>query len=142
MSNYYFGVVVDFKKVKANAKWGVVPFRVLASGKVEVLIISTRQKNWSFPKGNLMKIIGPRRTALLEAYEEAGIDGNLHSRPIPCTIDRTCVYFFPMEVTKLFDDWPESTFRKRKWIQIKKARKMLHHREMGKILLQFFPKKN
>ena len=28
-----------------------------------------------------------------------------------------------MEVTKLFDDWPESTFRKRKWIQIKKARK-------------------
>ena len=78
MNNYHFGVVVDFKKVKANAKWGVVPFRVLASEKVEVLIISTRQKNWSFPKGNLMKDIGPRRTALLEAYEEAGIDGNLH----------------------------------------------------------------
>ncbi|MEL0098174.1 MAG: NUDIX domain-containing protein [Opitutae bacterium] len=134
--------MVDFNKVKSKAKWGVIPFRVLASGKIEVLIISTRQKNWSFPKGNLIKHIGPQRTALLEAYEEAGIDGTLQLKPILCPVDRSCVYFFPMKVTKIFEDWPESNFRKRKWIPLKKARKMLHHRQMGKILLHFFPKKN
>ena len=33
-------MVVDFRKVKPNSKWGVIPYRVLESGKIEVLIIS------------------------------------------------------------------------------------------------------
>ena len=134
--------VVDFKKVKSNSKWGVIPYRLLDSGKIEVLIISTRRRNWSLPKGNLIKNIGPKRTALLEAYEEAGIDGVLQPKPILCSIGRTCIYFFPMEVTKVFEDWPEADFRKRKWIQLNKARDMLHHRCMGKILTKFFCQKN
>jgi ADP-ribose pyrophosphatase YjhB (NUDIX family) len=134
--------VVDFKKVKSNSKWGVIPYRLLASGKIEVLIISTRRKNWSLPKGNLIKNIGPQRTALLEAYEEAGIDGILQPNPILCSIGRTCIYFFPMEVTKEYQDWPEADCRNRKWIQITKARNMLHHRSMGKILTKFFSQKN
>lgn len=137
-----FGVVVDFNKVKSGAKWGVVPYRSLSSGKFEVLIISTRRKNWSLPKGNLMKNIGPARTAQLEAYEEAGVDGTLHPSPIPCKIGRNCIYLFPMEVTKVYDEWPESYFRKRKWIRLSKARHMLHHSEMGKALRKFFPTRN
>ena len=133
---------MDFKKVKANAKWGVIPYRINDCGKTEVLIISTKRKNWSLPKGNLIKNIGPKRTALLEAYEEAGIDGNLDSKPIFCSIGRSCLYLFPMKVCKLFEDWPEASFRKRKWVQIHKARHILHHRAMGKILIKFFPQKN
>ena len=135
-------VVVDFNKVKAKSKWGVIPFQVDTSGKVRVLIISTRRKNWSFPKGNLIPKIGPQRTALLEAYEEAGIDGSLGAKPLLCSIGRICIYLFPMEVTKFYDDWPESDFRKRKWIQVNQAKEMLHHREMRKILKNFFPKKS
>ncbi len=134
--------MVEFKKINPNAKWGVIPYRVLDSGKIEVLIISTRRKNWSLPKGNLIKNIGPRRTAMLEAYEEAGIDGTILSKPILCTIGRTCFYLFPMQVTKVFDDWPEASFRKRKWMKLRKASNMLHHRPMRKILLKFFPHKN
>ena len=138
----YHETVVDFMKAKPKSKWGVIPFRVKDSGKIEVLIISTRRKNWSFPKGNLIKNIGPQRTALLEAYEEAGIDGTLAPSPLFCPIDRSCIYLFPMTVTKVFEDWPEASFRKRKWIQIKKARNILHHRAMGNILLRFFLQKN
>jgi 8-oxo-dGTP pyrophosphatase MutT (NUDIX family) len=78
---YQGGNVEGFKKVKSNSKWGVIPYRTNSSGKIEVLVISTKRKNWSLPKGNLMKRIGPARTAQLEAYEEAGIEGALASKP-------------------------------------------------------------
>ena len=134
-------VVVDFKKVKSNSKWGVVPYRITESGRIEILIISTRRKNWSLPKGNLIKHIGPQRTALLEAYEEAGIDGILQAEPLICPLARTCIYLFPMEVNKVYQDWPEAVFRKRKWIELTKAKKMLHHSIMGSVLSKFFPSK-
>ena len=141
MNLVVFEIVVDFKKVKSNSKWGVIPFRVLESGDFEVLIISTKRKNWSLPKGNLIKSIGPQRTALLEAYEEAGIEGSLQPKPLPCSVGRTCIYLYPMEVTKVFEDWPEAYFRKRKWVRLSKVSHMLHHRSMGKTLRKFFPAK-
>jgi len=125
-----FEVVVDFSKVRSKSKWGVIPFRISDSGNIEVLMISTRHKNWSLPKGNLIKNLGPQRTALLEAYEEAGIDGKLQTKPILCTIGRSHIYLFPMEVIKLYEAWPESSFRKRKWIKLHKASCMLHRRGM------------
>ena len=138
-SNLIFGVVVDFMKVKSNSKWGVIPFRLLESGQIEVLILSTKRKNWSLPKGNLIKSIGPQRTAQLEAYEEAGIEGDLQDKPITCTVGKTCIYLYPMKVTRVLEDWPEAYFRKRKWVQLSKAKHILHHRSMGKILSKFFP---
>ena len=89
-----------------------------------------------------MKRIGPARTAQLEAYEEAGIEGALASKPIPCSIGRTCIYLYPMAVSKVFENWPEASFRKRKWIQLSKACHILHHRAMGKVLTQIFPPKD
>ena len=135
------GNVEGLKKVKSNSKWGVIPYRTNSSGKIEVLVISTKRKNWSLPKGNLMKRIGPARTAQLEAYEEAGIEGALASKPIPCSIGRTCIYLYPMAVSKVFENWPEASFRKRKWIELSKACHILHHRAMGKVLRKFFPQR-
>ena len=56
----------------AKKKWGVVPYR-MRKGFVEVLLITTHNDNWALPKGNLVKKLGAKRTALLEAYEEAGV---------------------------------------------------------------------
>ena len=136
-----FEFVVDFRKFKINSKWGVIPFRVLDSGGFEVMIISTKRKNWSLPKGNLMKKLGPARTALLEAYEEAGIDGELYPKPLACPIGKKCIYLFPMKVTKEYSDWPEADFRIRKWMPLSKARHFLHHESMGKTLRKFFPER-
>ena len=88
-----------------------------------------------------MKRIGPARTAQLEAYEEAGIEGSLASKPIPCSIGRTCIYLYPMAVGKVFENWPEASFRKRKWIQLSKASHFRHHQEMDKVLRKFFPQR-
>jgi len=135
-----FEVVVDFKKIRSNSKWGVIPFRVLESGDFEVMIISTKRKHWSLPKGNLIKSIGPQRTALLEAYEEGGIDGQIVSSPVLCSIGRTNIFLFPMSVTKVFEDWPESGFRKRKWVSKRKASRILHHQAMRSLMGKFLPK--
>ena len=135
------GNVAGFKKIKSNSKWGVIPYRTNSSGKIEVLVISTKRKNWSLPKGNLMKRLGPARTAQLEAYEEAGIEGVLAPKPIPCSVGLTCIYLYPMAVSKIFENWPEATIRKRKWIQLSKASHILHHRAMGKVLRKFFPQR-
>ena len=51
----------------AKKKWGVVPYR-MRNGFVEVLLITTHNDNWALPKGNLVKKLGTKRTALLEAY--------------------------------------------------------------------------
>ena len=140
MNLVIFEVVVDFKKAKASSKWGVIPFRYLESGDLEVLIISTKRKNWSLPKGNLIKSIGPKRTALLEAYEEAGIDGQLVASTVLCSIGRTNIFLFPMSVSKVFEDWPESGFRKRRWVSKQKASRILHHHSMRSLLGKFLPK--
>ena len=52
----------------AKNKWGVVPYRK-KKGKVEVLVITTRNDNWGLPKGNFIKKLGARRTALREAFD-------------------------------------------------------------------------
>ncbi len=128
-------------KPKARFKWGVIPYRILASGKIEVIIISTRKGNWSLPKGNLVKEIGPRRTAQLEAYEEAGIEGILHPCRMTCSLNHTCIYLYPLAVTKVFEDWPESKRRKRKWISLAKGSRILSRKEMRKVLRNFLPPK-
>ena len=58
-------------------KWGVIPFRGTDRENLEFMIVSTKGGKWGLPKGNLMNKLGPRRTALQEAYEEAGILGTI-----------------------------------------------------------------
>ena len=66
---YLFGVVME----KGVSKWGVIPYRGIDSENLEFLIVTTKNGNWGLPKGNLMKKLGAKETALQEAYEEAGI---------------------------------------------------------------------
>ena len=55
-------------------KWGVIPYRFLKGGGIEVLLITTKSKKWGLPKGNMIRKLGPTRTALVEAFEEAGME--------------------------------------------------------------------
>ena len=106
-------------------KWGVVPYRK-KKGKVEVLLITTRNHHWGLPKGNLIKKIGARKTALREAYEEAGILGRLEGegkKYDPSQEDS--IFFWPMAVEKELDRWPESQDRARLWVTPSEARNMV-----------------
>ena len=116
-----------------NKKWGVVPYRKKADGTVEVLVVTTDNDNWVLPKGNLIKRIGRKKTALREALEEAGAIGEI-VEPGATTYKGKdeVLHLYPMQVNKLLAVWPEQSRRKRKWIKAKKANRMIKRKSMQK----------
>jgi 8-oxo-dGTP pyrophosphatase MutT (NUDIX family) len=102
-----------------NKQYGVIPY-FQQPGKIKIIIISSRNSNqWIVPKGNRVPNKSKRESALLEAYEEAGLTGQLdknikfrlfimsHGKKVELTL-------YPMRVDKrLLKKWPESHQRKR-----------------------------
>jgi 8-oxo-dGTP pyrophosphatase MutT (NUDIX family) len=70
------GLTVKFKQFAA------LPYR-MRDDDVEILLITTRKKHrWSVPKGWPIKHSTPQTTAKIEAYEEAGVRGDIGSKQI------------------------------------------------------------
>ena len=112
-------------------KWGVVPFRLMRDGKMEVLVITTRNDNWGLPKGNLIKRLGPRKTALREAFEEAGALGRLvDGKGVSHREKGGVLRLYPMQVSHLLLQWPEDSRRERRWVKPDKAVKMIKNKAM------------
>jgi 8-oxo-dGTP pyrophosphatase MutT (NUDIX family) len=131
---------------KGVSKWGVIPFRSIGDENLEFLIVTTKNGNWGLPKGNLMKKLGSKKTALQEAYEEAGIIGSVMDQKISAKIKGKRMAFYPMEVKNELAVWPESNWRQRKWIRSNEAKYYLNHQSLRSILeetseklLQSFP---
>lgn len=104
----------------------VVPYLV-TDGVLEIgLITSLKRRRWTIPKGIIEPHLGVAESAILEAYEEAGLRGTFepgllgtYSYPKWGAICRVEVY--PMRVTEVLDDWPEVGQRKRRWATVKEA---------------------
>ena len=125
--------------MSGTTKWGVIPYRFLKKGGLEVLLITTKSKKWGLPKGNMIRKLGPSRTALVEAYEEAGIAGKVSKEMIQCMHKNTCLYLYPMLVTKVYSSWPEESKRSRKWVKLSKATKIIGRKELRRALKQLVP---
>ncbi len=85
------------------------------------LITSSNGKRWVVPKG----LIDPGHTAgesaLLEAWEEAGLVGVLRPEPVGSYLYSKYgatyhVTVFLMEVSEVKTDWPERQQRQRLWV--------------------------
>jgi phosphohistidine phosphatase len=103
-----------------------LPFRK-TDDKLEILIITSRsKKRWIIPKGIIEQGDSDINTALKEAQEEAGINGNIGVKNIGKYSYKKwggiCkVIVYPMEVTEILDNWPEMTIRSRMWVSSKDA---------------------
>lgn len=105
---------------------GAVPYRVLASGGVEVLLITNNAGRWIVPKGGIDAGQTAADQAAIEAFEEAGVveaviggeigfyeyerGGRLHR-----------VRLFALLVRELAADWDESHRREREWVALEEA---------------------
>ena len=106
-------------------KTGVVATRA-KNGRTEVLLISTKHNGWGVPKGNLMPELGKKKTALEEAYEEAGILGEIiDDRKATIEHPDWTLDLYPMKISKLLKKWPEMDWREREWVPLKKVEKWL-----------------
>ncbi len=124
--------MVQWKPAYFYQQSGVIPYRWRQAEEthkdgLDVLLITTRkQKRWIIPKGIVEPDLSPRESAAKEAFEEAGIEGEVAERPIgnytrekwggTCTIQ-----VFPFQVTNMLDEWPEGDRRKREWLRLEDA---------------------
>jgi 8-oxo-dGTP pyrophosphatase MutT (NUDIX family) len=118
--------------------------------RVEVLLITSRDTGrWIIPKGWPMKGRSDAAAALREAYEEAGVQGEVAPEPLghfhyvkvtdpghglPCG-----VAVYAVRVTQLRDRFPENDQRRRKWFAPERAALKVDEPELRALLRRFSP---
>ncbi len=138
----------DAAKTDLRTQFAALCYRV-KDDKVQICLITSRRSGrWIVPKGWPMDGETPTDAAATEAYEEAGVRGKIHPRPVgvfsyykvrsddelPCM-----AVVYPLRVKKVLSKWPEREERTRKWVSRKKAAAMVDDPELGAIILGFDP---
>ena len=127
----------------------VLPY-VVIDGRVRILMLTSRETNrWVIPKGWPKKEMTPYDLGALEAYEEAGLKGEVFSQPVGTyhyvkglktgkdTFCRVDVY--PMLVKSQLLKWPEKGQRKLVWMSPSRAARLVQEQELSWILKSFRP---
>ncbi|SMX37099.1 NUDIX hydrolase [Octadecabacter ascidiaceicola] len=138
----------DASKTDLRTQFAALCYRI-KNDKLQFCIVTTRRSGrWIVPKGWPMDGQTPMDAAATEAYEEAGVRGKIHSRPIGVFSynktrpddDLPCIaVVYPLRVKKVLRTWPEQKERERKWVSRKKAAAMVDDVELGDIILSFRP---
>jgi 8-oxo-dGTP pyrophosphatase MutT (NUDIX family) len=123
-------------------------WRLKRGGVPEVLLItSLSSKRWILPKGWLEPDLTPAENAAREAFEEAGVTGQIEPEPIgsyhylkdkkdgggmPCQVE-----VFALAVTRQHDDWPEKSARKIAWVPLEHATIMVSEPGVRRLFKEF-----
>ena len=121
---------------------------MIDDGYPQVMLITSREtRRWIIPKGRPEKKLLAWQVAAQEAYEEAGLIGQVSTKAIgsyasykrlrsgeevPCTVR---VFLFKVE--RQLEDWPERTQRECRWMSPGEAALMASDPELVQLLLQF-----
>lgn len=96
--------------------------------RVKVLLVTNRSASrWIMPKGKPERRLSDSEVALMEAYEEGGIVGDLNQTIEPYQVKlngrrgKINLYIYCVAVEKLLQDWPESAKRRRALLTINTA---------------------
>jgi 8-oxo-dGTP pyrophosphatase MutT (NUDIX family) len=130
---------------KAVRQVAVLPWRVDRDGKLCVLLITSRtNQKWMLPKGWPMDGKSEPEAALIEAREEAGVEGEIKRKPVGAyhylkILDekhsapaRAIIY--PMRVDIERAEWLERDERQRKWLRPHKAARMVFEPDLSRFL--------
>ena len=114
------------KNGRACDQASALPYR-FRQGRLEFcLITSTGRRRWSFPKGVIDPGETPAETALKEAAEEAGLQGEICGKPLGkyqyAKWGRSLtVVVMLMKVRRAASRWDEADQRKRQWVASQEA---------------------
>lgn len=134
-------------KRKIHVQYAALPFR-LVGDVLQVLLVTSREtKRWVIPKGWPEKHLKPHQVAAAEAYEEAGLRGEVVKTPIAAfeyvkvLADRSAVLclveVFPLRVQEMLNRWPEQDQRKRCWMSAQDAADAVQEKGLKRLLLEF-----
>jgi len=125
---------------------GALAYRVDKSGKARILLIGRgKGTRWGIPKGAAEPGISLAENAAKEAFEEAGIIGQVAPRAVgkfcakkrvraaEVTID---VWVYMLEVESIAPTWPEKKCRRTKWVSCAKAAELLQEPLLRELCLK------
>ena len=123
------------KRERPRKQYGVLALRVRGGSAWVMLVTSRGTRRWIIPKGNPEKGKTGAAVAAIEAFEEAGLIGEVWNKPIgdylapkhlPSGKVVTCnIRVFRMDVEQVLDDWPEKGQRDRQWYPLDQAAMMV-----------------
>ena len=129
---------------RAIPQAAAVPYRLGPEGVEVLLITSRRTRRWILPKGMIEHNQTPREAAEQEAFEEAGVRGEVAGRRLGVYTYRKvdhrsgavfAVQVFPMRVTGEAEDWPERGQRRKQWIPVSAAARLVREKRLKALLL-------
>ena len=112
---------------------GALPFLYRRDRLHVVLVTNSSQTRWILPKGQPESHMNRADVALMEAFEEAGVIGEI----VPgvrgrCTQPkRRTLYVLPLRVSTILRAWPESNYRKRQIIPLAQAIKQVNDKALA-----------
>jgi 8-oxo-dGTP pyrophosphatase MutT (NUDIX family) len=122
----------------------VIPVRRKRHGKQILLLTSRETGRWIIPKGWPMRHRSPAEAALREAYEEAGLKGEVVEPAIGRytyrkigkhgAARRISVEVFLMRVHRQLRNWPEKQERSFQWLAPAKAASFVKERQLAKLI--------
>ncbi|MFQ5438302.1 MAG: NUDIX hydrolase [Paracoccaceae bacterium] len=144
--------MVPVKKVASRTgkrtQYAALCYRMRKGNRLEILLVTSRGKgHWIPPKGWPMKGQKPHDAAAIEAWEEAGVKGQVHDSALgrfkygrmAGKSRATEAYVFPLEVKKLAKSFKEKGQRRVKWFKAKKAASLVREPKLRKMIRQFDP---
>ncbi len=127
-----------------GVQYGVLPWREGADGPEVLLITSRDTGRWVIPKGWPMKGKAAWDAGALEAFEEAGVKGEVEHAPVGAYTylkrltrwrERLVeVQVYRMKVERELDEWPEKRQRERVWLTPEEAAARVAEPELAEII--------
>jgi 8-oxo-dGTP pyrophosphatase MutT (NUDIX family) len=134
-------------RTAAGTQVAALPYRVI-NGRPEILLITSRRtQRWIVPKGWPEKGSTPAADAAREAFEEAGVSGEIagealgvfhyikemkHGLGIPCRVS-----LYALKVTRQHRSWSEKAARETKWHSVGEAAALVSEPELRRLILKF-----
>jgi 8-oxo-dGTP pyrophosphatase MutT (NUDIX family) len=136
------------KKFRGLTQFAALPWRISDRGTRQVMLLTSRETHrWIIPKGWPMKKRKPAEVARQEAYEEAGLIGqivgkrpvgNFHYAKRLAKKEVLCqVYVFSLRVERQLHDWPEKDQRETRWFDAEEAAEMVEEGGLAEIIDRF-----
>ena len=125
-------------------QYAALPWREGEAGREVLLITSRETGRWVLPKGWPMKRRSPAEAAAREAFEEAGVRGEVGTEPAGAytylkafnevLAFRCEVQVFPLHVAEELPDWPERAERTRRWFATEDAAGAVQETELQALI--------
>jgi 8-oxo-dGTP pyrophosphatase MutT (NUDIX family) len=135
-------------RVHGTIQFAALPWRISEGGTSQVMLVTSRKtRRWVIPKGWPMRERKPAEVASQEAYEEAGLIGQIvgkrplgsfrYGKRIGEEVVLCQVRVFLFQVERQLDDWPEKRERETKWFEASEAARLVDEGGLAEIIERF-----